>query len=480
MPFGEDTLAKLPNQHDEIEIDYEDPFANDRLDRKPPIQTLTNLLGNIDSPCILSIDAPWGTGKTTFLRMWNIHLKKMGFVVVHFNAWQNDFSNYPFLALTSEITTQLETNYDNDIGQFDADVRALKRLAGIFAVENGPSLVGALALAGGAATGISLLGVIASMSVAWAAKRLLASHKKSQNSVDEFREKLKELAKKLAEGRQGRPIVIQIDELDRCRPTYAIELLENVKHIFNVRNVIFVLSTNRDQLSHSVKAIYGDGFAANEYLERFFDISFNLPHLDRENFIHNSLESTRVGRLFKETFAKRTFVAFLNDSKLNLREIDKTIHHLNLVSASLDTESPLQVEVAAILMMLRSVSYPMYQQLVQDGLTPEQISRNIYTGMRKENLRNAVEQAVYEAIVQAANLRLRGNRRGSRAVLQEALQDKPTFNDYGLDDVLLEYITAVSGVGYLGVPIDIDGLILRIELLTEGHPQELDSNQGKR
>ena len=114
-----------------------------------------------------------------------------------------------------------------------------------------------------------------------------------------------------------------------------------------------------------------------------------------------SWDLTPVGHLFKETYAKKTFVAFLNDSKLNLRDIAKTIHHLSLVSASLDTESPLQIEVAAILMMLRSVSYPMYQQLVQDGLTPEQISRNIYTGMRKENLRNAVEQAVYEAIVQA-------------------------------------------------------------------------------
>ena len=288
-------MAKLPNQHDEMEIDYDDPFANDRLDRKPPIQTLTNLLGNIDSPCILCIDAPWGTGKTTFLRMWNVHLQKMGFVVVHFNAWQNDFSNYPFLALTSEITTQLETSYKTDIGQFDEDMKALKRHAGAFAVENGPSLVSALAIAGGAATGMSILGVIASMTVGWAAKRLLASHKKSQNSVDEFRQKLKEFAEKLAEGRHGRPIVIQIDELDRCRPTYAIELLENLKHIFNVRNVVFVLSTNRGQLSHSVRAIYGDRFGAEEYLERFFDISFNLPHLDREKFIYNSLESAPVG-----------------------------------------------------------------------------------------------------------------------------------------------------------------------------------------
>ena len=406
-------------------------------------------------------------------------MAKKGFVVVNFNAWQNDFSNYPFVALTSEITTQLENNYSTDIGQFDHDMKALKRLAGAFAIENGPSLVGALALAGGAATGVSILGVIASMTVAWAAKRLLASHRKSQDSVDNFRKKLKELAEKLSQGRQGRPIVIQIDELDRCRPTYAIELLENLKHIFNVRNVVFVLSTNRDQLSHSVRAIYGEGFAAEDYLERFFDISFKLPHLGREKFIRNSLESHRVGHLIKDTYAERTLVAFLNDSKLNLREIDKTIHHLSLVSASLGTESPLHIEVAAILVMFRSVSYPTYQQFVQDGLSIEQISHNIYTGMRNEGRRNTIEQAVYEAIVVSADLRLRGSRMGPEAVRTQVLKDKPHFGDNQLNDVLLQYIIAVSGVGFPEVPIDIEGLTLRIELLTEGPPPELNRDQKK-
>ena len=54
--------------------------------------------------------------------------------------------------------------------------------------------------------------------------------------------------------------MIVIDELDRCRPSYAVEILEMAKHLFSVDRVVFVLSINRDQLAHSVKVLYGSDF----------------------------------------------------------------------------------------------------------------------------------------------------------------------------------------------------------------------------
>ena len=82
-----------------------------------------------------------------------------------------------------------------------------------------------------------------------------------------------------------------IDELDRCRPSYAIELLESAKHIFSVDGVVFALSTNRQQLEASIKGVYGDSFSATDYLERFFDISFRLPSVDRRIYIEETLRS---------------------------------------------------------------------------------------------------------------------------------------------------------------------------------------------
>ena len=67
-----------------------------------------------------------------------------------------------------------------------------------------------------------------------------------------------------------------IDELDRCRPTFAIELLERVKHIFDVPNIVFVFGINRAELVKSLESIYGE-IDAGTYLRRFFDMEFVLP-----------------------------------------------------------------------------------------------------------------------------------------------------------------------------------------------------------
>ncbi len=72
------------------------------------------------------------------------------------------------------------------------------------------------------------------------------------------------------------PLFLVIDELDRCRPNYAIEFLEIVKHIFDIPNIIFVIATDSQQLSHAINAVYGDNFASERYLKRFFDQEYTL------------------------------------------------------------------------------------------------------------------------------------------------------------------------------------------------------------
>lgn len=63
-----------------------------------------------------------------------------------------------------------------------------------------------------------------------------------------------------------------IDELDRCRPTFAIELLERIKHLFDIQNIVFVLSIDKEQLEASTAAAYGSAINAPEYLRRFIDL----------------------------------------------------------------------------------------------------------------------------------------------------------------------------------------------------------------
>ena len=97
----------------------------------------------------------------------------------------------------------------------------------------------------------------------------------SKSIRTKFKEVMSEYQKE-----NGKKIIFFIDELDRCRPTFAIELLEVIKHLFNIDNCIFIISIDKEQLSHSVSTIYGQNMDTIGYLRRFFDLDYRLPKLD--------------------------------------------------------------------------------------------------------------------------------------------------------------------------------------------------------
>ena len=76
---------------EEIEVPLESPFANDDLNRKPVVEFLTGLIGRLEGPFVLAIDSPWGTGKTTLVKMVEAVLQRQDFYCVQFNAWKVDY-----------------------------------------------------------------------------------------------------------------------------------------------------------------------------------------------------------------------------------------------------------------------------------------------------------------------------------------------------------------------------------------------------
>ena len=92
----------------EIDIDPSDPFKNDTLGKKEYAVQLKNLMEQVEEPLVLAINAPWGEGKTTFVKMWQILLEQKGFKTVFFDAFANDYIHDPFLAVVSEIYSLFE------------------------------------------------------------------------------------------------------------------------------------------------------------------------------------------------------------------------------------------------------------------------------------------------------------------------------------------------------------------------------------
>ena len=96
--------------------------------------------------------------------------------------------------------------------------------------------------------------------------------------AEDIRKKVKEIFDEvIVENKQK--LVIFVDELDRCRPSFALEMLERLKHYFNDDRIIFVVSINKEQLTHTISNYYGEGFDSTGYLNKFFDLEANLPTL---------------------------------------------------------------------------------------------------------------------------------------------------------------------------------------------------------
>ena len=88
----------------DIVASSDDPFENDLLERRPAVESSTPILASLTGPCVISVDAEYGAGRTLFLRMWSQHLQNAGFHVIQLNAWEADFTNKPLHALTAELT----------------------------------------------------------------------------------------------------------------------------------------------------------------------------------------------------------------------------------------------------------------------------------------------------------------------------------------------------------------------------------------
>ena len=183
---------------------------------------------------------------------------------------------------------------------------------------------------------------------------------------------LKELAEKVTTG-EGKPkqLVFFVDELDRCRPDFAITLLERIKHLFNVERIVFVLALDREQLRNTVRCFYGSGDHADTYLRRFIDFSFQLPKPSASAFAE--LLQTRfkmleffTGRANSQIEYERFLPAFISTSKwlnLDLRTQEQCFTRLNAIFRLFHTSNYIPTDAFCVLVGLRVGNPDLFEAL---------------------------------------------------------------------------------------------------------------------
>lgn len=272
----------------------EDALTQDPLHRKREIEDFLKMLIAVEPPYTFVIDAPWGSGKTFFvkqvarvLRMANpaldLDLKTLNATLektatelpatpclpIYFNAWEDDHFDNPILPILASIANAVD----------EQSVKGGKCIGkGIIGViEVSASLIG---------YGGDINGAIENFS----GTDFLTRYKEEK----ELRGKIDELIKTNLPEVANRAVIF-IDELDRCRPEFAIKVLEKTKTLFQQENIVVVYSTDITQLAHSLQGVYGPKFEGRKYLERFYDKRLELDPIKPADYLLYKGVSTNYG-----------------------------------------------------------------------------------------------------------------------------------------------------------------------------------------
>ena len=324
-----------------IEIDTDNPFKNDALDRKHNITVLTQFITSFEQSIVLCIDGGWGQGKTTFIKMWQQYLKNQHIPTIYFNAWESDYTDDALIALIGEISLSIKDLEFQDKTKAEKIIERIYEYTANLTKVVLPSVtnLSIKALFGRFANTNELAKTLGALSESLV-KEQIKIYEKSRKTLSKFKKELSELAQCYTGGDKQKPLVIFIDELDRCRPDFAIEVLEKAKHLFNVDNIIFVLATDKTQLGHSIRAVYGQGLDVNGYLRRFIDFDYLLP-LSNRKYITHLINKFSLGKylLQKEThyIEPKSFLENMVDKyNLTLREQEAFCNIFNIIVRTKD------------------------------------------------------------------------------------------------------------------------------------------------
>ncbi len=275
------------------------------IGRNQYISSFLEMLDNIDDNFTIFINGDWGTGKTFFVKQiytlltyYNEYINKdvkeyklqletilqkehfkdlkleKNFVPIYYNAWNNDLHIDPINSIIFNIIK--EHDILKDYTKESSDI--IDKIGSIVDIFN-----------------IWSNGSIKDVISTFKGKDIIPEI----TTMENLKETLNLLLDKLLQ-EHGDKLVIFVDELDRCNPVYAIKLLERIKHFFDHENIIFVFSVNVNELTNTISNYYGQNFDSHRYLNKFYDVSIDLPEINITNFLE-FLGFEKKGYYFDET-----------------------------------------------------------------------------------------------------------------------------------------------------------------------------------
>lgn len=328
-------------------------LRNNTILRNNQLSMLVKLLNSLKESTVLAIDGAWGSGKTVFVKQLlmlsdsaiqdyghntldepAINLLREKQKTFYFNAWEYDYLGDALSALLLKLIAD-----DDESLTLGSIKKALSMITASAGLKNLTHDF------------IDIDNKTRKADLVKAVKDQVNRH----DAVNEFLNKLKGDSERL---------IFVIDELDRCRPSFAVELLEVVKHYFMRDDVTFIITTNVNQLSHTIKKYYGSDFDGYAYLNKFFDFIFGLRKVNSEDYTRSVLgwgvNSSVVDGVARDAIEYYGF---------EMREINSYYSSLRLVSRFLtrnnnwsEDQYPIQFVFVPLALALKIKNDRLYEQ----------------------------------------------------------------------------------------------------------------------
>lgn len=323
---------------------------------------------SIQPPFAISVDGLWGSGKTTLMKLLQRRLKDE-YSTFWFNPWEYQDAESIVLAFLQALSADAETKF----GQ---------------AVKEGLKIVSVVGLLGMNIAINALLKPIVDLKMG----DVKSVGEEYENARKKEYEKYKDLIKiiqddfrclvknirnqKERKEDKEKPIIIFFDDLDRCLPDKAIQLLEAVKNLFVVKDcqVIFICGIDTRVAKQFIKSHYKDlqeNFAIN-YFRKIFNLTISMPYT--KNVYTMLLEY--IKKLYEWDDAQSDALAKMIYTRGLQAEISSARTYLNIVHnfyafRQFNAEKPnfsADREAAIHLLVVKEAWQSLYEELVREAL----------------------------------------------------------------------------------------------------------------
>jgi hypothetical protein len=242
--------------------------------RKSMAQSILNIHERSDDSLVVAVDGQWGSGKTVFLRYLEALSKGQGINVLYYDAFENDISEDAFASFSSFLYGHIEEDDKIKSKQF----------------AQSAAIIGTKAITkiGGNALNVISSGLLNkedfedAISEIRSSGRLyenlenyIKSHSNRQNAKRNLKDAINACLGANSKSHPKGTLII-IDEIDRCRPDFAIETIECVKHLFYSNGITFVIGADFNELNKIVYGNIGALGTPTNYMEKFYDIRLQL------------------------------------------------------------------------------------------------------------------------------------------------------------------------------------------------------------